>query len=158
MISKLLQKFPAGYDPNPSQVKLLKNIDDAFDNGHKFVICNAPTGSGKSFVSKTLGNAADSSSKEFRDIVTSYLAYKRTSTGYNYEEDCNNERAFGTTALTITKALQDQYKELFDDVEVLKGKSNYQCAIDDRYPVDIAPCLHAPSLKRQCWAVGLTAG
>ena len=46
MISRLLQKFPEGYDPNPSQVKLLKNIDDAFDNGHKFVICNAPTGSG----------------------------------------------------------------------------------------------------------------
>jgi len=152
VISKLLQKFPEGYDPNPSQVKLLKNIDDAFDNGHKFVICNAPTGSGKSFVSKTLGNASDSSSKEFRDIVTSYLAYKRSSNGYSYAEDCDNERAFGTTALTITKALQDQYKELFDDVEVLKGKSNYQCAIDDRYPVDIAPCLHAPSLKRQCWA------
>tara|TARA_R100001377_G_scaffold80638_1_gene59665 strand:- start:325 stop:1953 length:1629 start_codon:yes stop_codon:yes gene_type:complete len=152
VISRLLQKFPEGYDPNSSQVKLLKNIDEAFDNGHKFVICNAPTGSGKSFVSKTLGNASDSSSKEFRDIVTSYLAYKRTSTGYTYEEDCDNERAFGTTALTITKALQDQYKELFDDVEVLKGKSNYQCAIDDRYPVDIAPCLHAPSLKRQCWA------
>ena len=50
MISKLLQKFPEGYDPNPSQVKLLKNIDDAFENGHKFVICNAPTGSGKSLI------------------------------------------------------------------------------------------------------------
>ena len=152
MISNLLQKFPEGYTPNPSQVKLLKSIDEAFDSGSKFVVCNAPTGSGKSFVSKTLGNEANDSPDEFRELVTSYAAYKRSSGGYKYQDECDDTPAFGATALTITKALQDQYKELFNDTEVVKGKSNYQCAIDERYPVDVAPCLHASSLKADCWA------
>jgi len=152
VISKLLQHFPEGYTPNPSQVKLLKSIDEAFDTGSKFVICNAPTGSGKSFVSKTLGNVADDSPDEFRELVTSYAAYKRNQGGYKYQEECDDTAPFGCTALTITKALQDQYKELFDDTAVVKGKSNYQCAVDERFPVDVAPCLHAASLKADCWA------
>lgn len=152
MISKLLQHFPEGYTPNPSQVKLLKSIDEAFDTGSKFVVCNAPTGSGKSFVSKTLGNVADDSPDEFRELVTSYAAYKRVQGGYKYQEECDETAPFGCTALTITKALQDQYKELFDETAVVKGKSNYQCAVDERFPVDVAPCLHAASLKADCWA------
>ena len=151
MINSLLQSFPAGYDPNSSQVKLLKSIDEAFNKGNKFVVCNAPTGSGKSFISRTLGNVADDSSDEFRELVSTYAAYKRTQSGYKHEEDCDNMDAFGCTALTITKALQDQYKELFPETEVVKGKSNYQCAVDERYPVDVAPCLHASSLKLDCW-------
>ena len=35
-----------------------------------------------------------------------------------YEDECNSEQAFGCTALTITKALQDQYKELFNDIKI----------------------------------------
>ena len=152
MVSNLLNSFPEGYSPNKQQVKLLKSIDDAFESGYKFVVCNAPTGSGKSFVSKTVGNVAEECSKEFRETVTSYLAYKHSqSGGYLYEEECQEEEPFGCTALTITKSLQDQYKELFDDVEVLKGKSNYQCAVDDRFSVDVAPCLHLPGLKSECW-------
>lgn len=153
MLTKLINSFPSGYDPNPTQVKLLKNIDQAFTDGHKFVVCNAPTGSGKSMVSKTIGNVAEQCTKEFRDIVTSYLAYKRTQGGnYAYEDECNEEREFGCTALTITKALQDQYKELFDDVEVLKGKSNYSCVVDENYSVEVAPCLHLPKLREECWS------
>lgn len=152
MLTGLINSFPEGYDPNPQQVKLLKNIDQAFTDGHKFVVCNAPTGSGKSFISKTVGNVADQCSKEYRDVVTSYLAYKRAQGGgYSYEDECNEEEAFGCTALTITKALQDQYKDLFNDVEVLKGKSNYKCAIDENYTVDIAPCLHLSKLRDECW-------
>jgi len=122
VINNLLQQFPQGYNPNPSQVKLLKSIDEAFNSGSKFVVCNAPTGSGKSFISKTLGNVADESPDEFRQLVTSYAAFKRTQTGYTYQEECDELPAFGCTALTITKALQDQYKELFKDTEVVKGK------------------------------------
>ncbi|MDB4396049.1 hypothetical protein N9Z65_00370 [bacterium] len=146
MINNYLQQFPKGYDPNPSQVKLLKSIDEAFSAGCKFVICNAPTGSGKSFVSKTLGNVADESSDEFRELVTSYAAFKKS------RDECDDMPAFGCTALTITKALQDQYKELFEDTAVVKGKSNYQCAIDERYSVDVAPCVHSSGLKADCWA------
>jgi len=152
VISNLLQQFPKGYDPNSSQVRLLKSIDDAFETGSKFVVCNAPTGSGKSFISKTLGNVADESPDEFRQLVTSYAAYKRTQGGYTYQDECDEMPSFGCTALTITKALQDQYKELFKDTAVVKGKSNYQCAIDERYPVDVAPCLHSANLKADCWA------
>jgi len=153
MTGNLLNNFPSGYTPNPSQVKLLKSIDEAFDSGKKFVICNAPTGSGKSFVSKTVGNVADDCSDNFQELVTSYLAYKRgNGATYAYEEEAEEEKPFGATALTITKALQDQYKELFEDVEVLKGKSNYQCAVDERFPVDVAPCIHASNLKAECWA------
>ena len=152
MINNLLQHFPKGYDPNSSQVKLLKSIDEAFETGSKFVVCNAPTGSGKSFISKTLGNVAEESPDEFRQLVTSYAAYKRTQSGYTYQDECDEMPSFGCTALTITKALQDQYKELFKDTAVVKGKSNYQCAIDERYPVDVAPCLHSANLKADCWA------
>ena len=65
MIGGLLQSFPDGYTPNPAQVKLLKNIDQDFEDGHKFVVCNAPTGSGKSFISKTIGNVSNQPTKEF---------------------------------------------------------------------------------------------
>ena len=153
MISNLLSNFPAGYNPNSQQVKLIKSIDEAFSADHKFVICNAPTGSGKSFLSKTVGNAANNCTENFRDIVTSYVAFKQMhGGGYASADDCDEEPAFGCSALTITKALQDQYKELFNDVEVLKGKSNYQCAIDPNFAVDVAPCLHLPRIKEECWA------
>ena len=104
MINNTSKHFPEGYTPNPSQVKLLKSIDEAFAKGKKFVICNAPTGSGKSFISKTLGNAAEDAPDEFRELVTSYAAYKRGA-----EEEMGETAPFGCTALTITKALQDQY-------------------------------------------------
>ncbi len=153
MIGGLLKSFPDKYNPNPAQIKLLKNIDQAFTDGYKFVICNAPTGSGKSFISKTIGNISREPTKEFREIVTNYLAYRRShGGGYTYEDECNNEQAFGCTALTITKALQDQYKELFNDIKILKGKSNYQCEVDDRFTVELAPCLHLPKIKEECWA------
>lgn len=148
MVSNLLNNFPEGYSPNKQQVKLLKHIDEAFNSGYKFVVCNAPTGSGKSFVSKTVGNAANESTEDFRELVTSYAAYKQ-------QDDHESSSPFGCTALTITKSLQDQYKDFFDDVEVLKGKSNYKCAIDSDFSVDVAPCLHLPGLKNDCWSKGI---
>jgi len=145
VISNLLNNFPEGYSPNKQQVKLLKHIDAAFAGGYKFVVCNAPTGSGKSFISKTVGNVADTCSDDFRESIMSYVAYRQTDKPVERE-------AFGCTALTITKSLQDQYKDFFDDVEVLKGKSNYQCAVDDNFSVDVAPCVHLHSLKNDCWS------
>ena len=153
MLSGLINSFPDGYTPNPQQVKLLKTIDQAFKDGYRYVVCNAPTGSGKSFVSKTMGNVADQPTREFTSLINHYLAYRRShGGGYAYEDDCNNEAAFGCTALTITKALQDQYKDLFEDIKVLKGKSNYECTVDDRFTVELAPCLHLPKIKEECWA------
>lgn len=148
----LLKSFPENYTPNSSQVKLLNNIEKAFNEGYKFVVCCAPTGSGKSFISKTLSNISSSPSTVFTDLVTSYAAFKHTHTGsYANEDECKEEKPFGAVALTITKALQDQYKELFSEVAVLKGKSNYQCTVDDRFSVETAPCVFLKSLKEDCW-------
>lgn len=150
--NKLLTHFPSGYNPNSMQVKVLDTINQAFEDNYKFIVCNAPTGSGKSMLSKTIGNVSRESTDNFREVVTSYLAFKRLhGGGYSHSDECEYEPSFGCSALTITKSLQDQYKDLFNDTEVLKGKSNYQCSIDPNFPVDVAPCLHLPGIKEECW-------
>jgi len=148
---KLINCFPSGYKPNEAQQKVLNNIEQAFTEGYKFVIVRAPTGTGKSFISKTVANSSGQCSKEFRDLITSYLAYKQDG---EYEYDCKNEtekQPFGCFALTVTKGLQDQYKQFFDDVKVLKGKSNYLCEVDKNYSVETAPCVHIKKLRDECW-------
>ena len=138
MVGGLLKDFPDGYTPNASQVKLLKNIDQAFQDGYKFVVCNAPTGSGKSFISKTLANASAEPSQDFKDLITSYTAFKIDQTGtYTHEEECEDQDLAGTFALTITKALQDQYESLFKGTTILKGKSNYISTIDSEIDVEM---------------------
>ena len=138
MVGGLLKHFPEGYNPNSSQVKLLKNIDEAFNNDYKFVVCNAPTGSGKSFISKTLANASEEPTQEFKDLITSYIAFKIDQTGsYIHEQECKDEPPRGAFALTITKALQDQYKSLFKGTTILKGKSNYISTIDSNIDVEL---------------------
>ena len=138
MVGALLENFPEGYTPNSSQVKLLKNIDQAFQDGYKFVVCNAPTGSGKSFISKTLANASGEPSQDFKDLITSYTAFKIDQTGYyTHEEECEEQHSAGSFALTITKALQDQYESLFEGTTILKGKSNYISTIDSDIDVEM---------------------
>ena len=138
MLGGLLKGFPEGYTPNSAQVKLLKNIDQAFKDGYKFVVCNAPTGSGKSFISKTLANTSREPSENFKDLITSYTAFKIDQSGsYIHEDECEDENPAGTFALTITKALQDQYKDLFNDTTILKGKSNYISTIDSNIDVEL---------------------
>ena len=52
----LIDYFPQGFTPRPHQVKGLLDIEAAINKGTKFIIVQAPTGSGKSFISKTLSN------------------------------------------------------------------------------------------------------
>jgi Rad3-related DNA helicase len=138
VVGGLLNNFPEGYTPNSSQVKLLKNIDQAFEDGYKFVVCNAPTGSGKSFISKTISNASEEATDNFKDLISSYVAFKIDQTGnYTHEQECEEETPAGAFALTITKALQDQYKGLFKDTTILKGKSNYVSTIDSNIDVEL---------------------
>ena len=125
MVGKLLNNFPQGYTPSDQQDKLIREIDEAFDADNKFVICSAPTGSGKSFISKTLANASTPFSDTFTELVNTYAAFKMDSNGnYVYENECKNALPAGAFALTITKTLQDQYQDLFEDTAVLKGKAN----------------------------------
>lgn len=147
----LLSCFPDGYEPLPQQFNLLRRIEQAFASGKKFVICCAPTGSGKSFLSKTLANASAKPPPEFIELIKNNNAFKQDQFGdFAYSEDCEMTPYFGAIALTITKSLQDQYQSLFNDTAVLKGKSNYTCAIDSRFNVDIAPCIYLTELKDKC--------
>jgi Rad3-related DNA helicase len=150
--SRYLTKFPDGYNPSKQQIELVKRIEDAYTKGFKYVICSAPTGSGKSFVSKTLGNISNDCTTEFKELITTYKAFKQDYIGnYTNEVDCMKEPPFGAFTLTITKSLQDQYYKLFDDSALLKGKNNYQCQIDTGVDVENAPCLLANKLKEECW-------
>tara|TARA_R100001594_G_scaffold52909_1_gene86496 strand:+ start:513 stop:2150 length:1638 start_codon:yes stop_codon:yes gene_type:complete len=147
VLGGLLECFPEGYTPNSAQVKLLKNIDQAFDDGYKFVVCNAPTGSGKSFISKTLANSSEKPSQNFIDLITSYTAFKLDQTGsFTHEDECDEESPSGAFALTITKALQDQYKDLFNDTIILKGKSNYISTIDSNIDVELESLIMPKSI------------
>ena len=67
MISHFLANFPENYKPNDQQVNIIQQIEKAFKGGSKFVICSAPTGSGKSFVSKTLANVSNDTTATFKD-------------------------------------------------------------------------------------------
>ena len=155
MFSKYLSKFPYGYNPSESQVKLIKEIEKAFNDGYRFVIASAPTGTGKSFVPRTLGNVSARPTAAFKDLINSYAAYAQDFAGnFTNEADCLSEPSFGTFALTITKQLQDQYKKLFDDIDILKGKQNYLCDIDDTFDVDTAPCTYTKNLKQESWGKG----
>lgn len=144
-MSRLLLNFPDTYTPNESQKTILSKIEGAIAKGKKFVICNAPTGSGKTFLPKTIANSLDGPSDNFKSIVDNYTIF-----GDEGSELMGDEK-FGVYALTITKALQDQYKNTFDDTGILKGQSNYQCAVEDTLSVDIAPCIYVQGLKNDCW-------
>ena len=138
MLSRYLNNFPDGYNPSTQQVNIIKKIEHAFNKGHKFVICSAPTGSGKSFISKTLANVSNESTDTFKELINSYDAFKMDNVGnYTNEPECLDEPASGAFALTITKSLQDQYYELFDDSIVMKGKSNYTSTLNPDIDVEM---------------------
>jgi Rad3-related DNA helicase len=145
-MSKFILNFPEGYQPRDKQAYALKRIEEAFEAGKKFVIVHASTGSGKSHICKTLGNISKSPPDKFCRYVDSYEIFGEEGEDLMYEFE-----SFGTYALTITKALQDQYQNTFDDTGILKGQSNYQCDVDQELTVDVAPCIYVKGMKQQCW-------
>lgn len=147
----LLSHFPKEYQPSNSQIQLIKQVECAFSQGYRFVIVSAPTGSGKSFLAATLANFSNKITENYKNLINSYDAFRQDYTGnFVNEVDCIKEPPFGAFALTITKSLQDQYKGLFNEVPFLKGKTNYQCSIDENYDVETAPCIFLPRLKDDC--------
>ena len=148
MFGRYLSHFPREYNPSNQQVKLIKGVERAFNNGRKFVICCAPTGTGKSFLAKTLSGLSSKPTQKFSDNIANYSAYKQDFAGnYINEVDCLAQPPFGTFALTITKSLQDQYLGLFPDTDVLKGKSNYVCDVDPNFDVETAPCVLVSKIR-----------
>ena len=153
MPTSYISQFPSDFTPSALQVNVINRIDKALNSGKKFIICCAPTGSGKSFIAKTLANIGVSPSETFSQLINSYDAYKVDFDGnYSFEKECKDEPAFGTFALTITKSLQDQYQELFKGTNTLKGKTNYTCDVDKNYDVELAPCTFASALRDGCWS------
>src|SRR5690606_38170931 len=81
----------------PGQLEAIEEVRAAFAAGKRFVVLEAPTGSGKSAIGVTLAREAGS--------------------------------AF---VLTAQKVLQDQYLRDFEDLAVMKGRSNYPCLVADK--------------------------
>ena len=152
MIDNYITNFPDGFTPTSVQADVLRKIQAAFSSGKKFVICSAPTGSGKSLIAKTFDSLSKTSSAEFKRLVDTHDAFKQDFNGeFQYAENCINEGPSGAFVLTITKTLQDQYQKIFSDVTLIKGKSNHLCKIDTSVDVDSGPCILSKNLKADCW-------
>lgn len=146
----ILTYFPENYTPRDQQINGLQQIWEAINAGNKFIIVQAPTGSGKSFFSKTLSNTVSAPDSEYKRLVEGYHAYSD-----DYIEVFERFKKHGMFALTTTKALQNQYKDLFADSAVFKGKSNYQCEVDENFTAEFAPCTISTNLRKRCWSEGV---
>jgi len=147
----MLKYFPSGYTPTAKQEAVFDLINDRFFSDKKFLIIQAPTGTGKSFIAKTIANMTRESSSKYKELVDSGDIYKTNLHGeYIWEKEVYREKPHGCFSLTITKTLQDQYKSLFQDTEILKGKGNYECALDSNFDVDTAPCVYLNEQKKKC--------
>lgn len=156
MQKKFISYFPDEYSPSKCQVELINKVEKVFTKGKKFAICCAPTGTGKSFLGKTLSNISSTSTENFSNLIKSYDAFKQDYNGnYTNEVETRREPPFGAFVLTITKSLQDQYLKLFSDSKLLKGKTNYQCQVDLNFDVESAPCILVNKLKEDCWKKNL---
>ena len=144
--------FPNGFTPTDKQEAILDLINDKFANSKKFLIIQAPTGTGKSFIAKTIANASRHASEKYINLVETGDIFKTNGIDGSYVNAyvVYNEPAHGCYSLTITKTLQDQYASLFEDTSVWKGKSNYDCAIFPEFEVDTAPCSYLSKQKVEC--------
>jgi Rad3-related DNA helicase len=149
----LIDSFPEKDTPRPHQVEVIDKIEEAMASGEKFIIIQAPTGSGKSHISATLSNHTKEASKAYKSLVDRRVILNKGREGeYVHAREAFDEPNFGATVLTTTKQLQSQYDDLFDNSDLLKGKSNYICQVDTNFDCDLAPCTLTPTLKLDCHA------
>ena len=147
----LINSFPLEYqgkevEPNEAQDYIISEIETALSLKKKFIIINAPTATGKSFIAKTIANHSDDPTPGFCSACESYEIY-------NDECDQISEsdlQPFGTAILTVTKTLQDQYASMFEDGVSLKGKSNYECALNELYNCDAGVCTYTKGQLKKC--------
>jgi len=148
-----LKTFPTDAKARPQQEVALNKIAKAFSSGKKFVIASLPTGSGKSHIAASVARSATPIDTRRKELIDSYMIYKKDRNGnFKYEDDFLDGTSFGSYILTITKSLQDQYKGLFKESVIVKGKSNYSCDVDPNVSIDFAPCLYSPEIKEACFA------
>lgn len=147
----LINSFPLEYqgkevEPNEAQDYIISEIETALSLKKKFIIINAPTATGKSFIAKTIANHSDDPTPGFCSACESYEIYN---------DECdqiseNDLQPFGAAILTVTKTLQDQYASMFEDGVSLKGKSNYECALNELYNCDAGVCTYTKGQLKKC--------
>lgn len=148
-----LKFFPSKDKARPQQITALHEISRIFSSKKKFVIACLPTGSGKSHIAASIAKSTPEIDEARKRLIDSYLIYKKDKYGsFQYEDDFLYGNPFGSFILTITKSLQDQYKELFPSSIIVKGKSNYTCDVDPSVTVNMAPCLYSNKLKEKCFS------
>jgi len=143
----ILDYFPKGETPREEQIFLSQEINKALASDKKFILVNAATGIGKSFIAASLAAASSDSVSGYNDYINSYRAFKRGN-----EDEADRYDPSGSAVLTVTKALQEQYENDFKKVYTFKGKSNYVCNYDEEFTVDDAPCNQSKTLRKECWA------
>jgi Rad3-related DNA helicase len=144
----LITAFPVGATPNDAQDYIISEIEEALQQNKKFIIINAPTATGKSYIAKTIANFSDDPTNGFINACETYQIYDNDDPQVS-EKDL---QPFGAAILTVTKSLQDQYSEFFEDGASLKGKSNYPCAINTMFNCDTGACSYMKGQLKKCLA------
>ena len=142
----LITAFPPRATPNSAQDYIISEIEEAIAQGKKFIIINAPTATGKSYIAKTLANFSDEPSSGFINACNSYQIYDND----DPQVSDDDLKPFGAAILTVTKSLQDQYTDFFEDGESLKGKSNYVCAVNELYTCENGMCTFTKGQLKKC--------
>lgn len=144
--------FPEGYEPTIQQSKALDKLQTAFEKSDN-VIITAPTGTGKSFFASTLATSSSQISNSKKESIYNYSAFEVDHHGqYTIEDELEPHGGF---VLTITKALQNQYVNLFN-CSSLKGKNNYTSTLDSTMDVEIESAviprkiLHQHRIAHKC--------
>jgi len=141
----LINYFPKEYTPRPTQTKAIQEIDRAISDGYQYIICCLPTGSGKSFIPSTLANYSKEPTPDYLNVLA-LLSEGAQSFGSTNE----NPEKWGCATLTVSKVLQNQYDDLFDHSNILKGRHNYICQVDNDFDCEVAPCTFTPSVYKDC--------
>ena len=136
----LMDHFPG--TPRGDQEAIIDKIQDAFDSDKKFVICQAPTGSGKSFLGATACLSTSDTPRSMKQA--------RVTPRSHFSREYSPDDKFGGFVLTTSKQLQDQYVGLFPDMTRMKGKNNYPCALNSLYHAGCANCCYIGPQMDKC--------
>ncbi len=92
--------FPLKFKPRDQQIEIFNMVKQSINNSKKYILVNAPTGSGKSYLVMMIANW--------------------------YKNYVNENSRFDI--ITNSKILQQQYKDEFEFIKDLRGQSNYKCS------------------------------
>lgn len=156
ILSNLSTIFPG--EPREIQSQALDKIERALSEGYKYIICQAPTGTGKSHLAATLSLASKPVDSDLQHLYSEYHQSFANTTLSKIEDYIEKNGKMGSVVLTSSKALQDQYYQIFGElkeekhrVQIFKGLTNYSCAIE-AVPTDLAPCRFNSKQKKICCA------